>query len=124
MVETLVSSNCSRLKGMFRCLYLCRLTGKSASAGKAVLECLGANAQVLATTHDVELQHLLERNFVTFHFVEDPDLPEIFDYRLHPGISTTKNAIKLLEKVGFPAAIIREARRLVDASQSTAGMHC
>jgi DNA mismatch repair ATPase MutS len=91
-------------------------TPERVAAGKAVLECLGANAQVLVTTHDVELQHLLEPSFLTFHFVEDADLPQVFDYRLHPGLSTTKNAIRLLEKVGFPPAIIREAQRLADAS--------
>jgi DNA mismatch repair ATPase MutS len=91
-------------------------TPERVAAGKAVLESLGAHAQVLVTTHDVELQHLLGPSFLTFHFVENPELPEVFDYRLHPGISTSKNAIKLLEKVGFPPAIVREARRLVDAS--------
>lgn len=91
-------------------------TPERIAAGKAVLECLGAHAQVLVTTHDVELQHLLQPGFVTFHFVEDPDLPEIFDYRLRPGVSTARNAIKLLEKIGFPPAIVREARRLMDAS--------
>ncbi len=91
-------------------------TPERVAAGKAVLESLGAHAQVLVTTHDIELQHLLGPSFLTFHFVEDPELPAVFDYRLHPGISTTKNAIKLLEKVGFPPAIVREARRLADAS--------
>jgi hypothetical protein len=90
-------------------------TPERVAAGKAVLESLGAHAQVLVTTHDVELQHLLGPGFLTFHFVEDPELPEVFDYRLHPGISTSKNAIKLLEKAGFPPAIVREARRLADA---------
>ena len=89
-------------------------TPERVAAGKAVLESLGTHAQVLVTTHDVELQHLLGPSFLTFHFVEDPELPEVFDYRLQPGISTTKNAIKLLEKVGFPPAIVREARRLAD----------
>ncbi len=91
-------------------------TPERVAAGKAVLESLGAHAQVLVTTHDIELQHLLGPSFLTFHFVEDPELPEVFDYRLHPGISTSKNAIKLLEKVGFPPAIVREARRIADAS--------
>src|ERR1700722_15038204 len=91
-------------------------TPERVAAGKAVLESLGAHAQVLVTTHDIELQHLLGPSFLTFHFVEDPELQEVFDYRLHPGISTSKNAIKLLEKVGFPPAIVREARRLADAS--------
>jgi hypothetical protein len=91
-------------------------TPERVAAGKAVLESLGEHAQVLVTTHDIELQQLLGPTFLTFHFVEDPELPEVFDYRLHAGISTTKNAIMLLEKVGFPPAIVREARRLADAS--------
>jgi hypothetical protein len=90
-------------------------TPERVAAGKAVLECLGAHAQALVTTHDIELQHLLGPRFLMFHFIEDPELPEIFGYRLHPGISTSKNAIKLLEKVGFPPSIVREARRLADA---------
>jgi DNA mismatch repair ATPase MutS len=89
-------------------------TPERVGAGKAVLESLGAHAQVLVTTHDIELQHLLGPSFLTFHSVEDPELPEVFDYRLHSGISTSKNAIKLLEKAGFPPAIVREARRLAD----------
>jgi DNA mismatch repair ATPase MutS len=69
------------------------------AAGKAVLESLGGHAHVLVTTHDVELQQLLGPSFLTFHFVEDPKLPEVFDYRLHPGISraaigTTDGAIE------------------------------
>lgn len=90
-------------------------TPERIAAAKAVLESLDAHAQVLVTTHDVELQYLLGPSFLTFHFIENPELPEVFDYRLHSGISTTKNAIKLLEKVGFPPAIVREARRLADA---------
>jgi hypothetical protein len=89
-------------------------TPERIAAGKAVLESIGAHAQVLVTTHDVELQHLLGPTFLTFHFVENPELPEVFDYRVHSGISTAKNAITLLEKVGFPPAVVREARRLAD----------
>jgi DNA mismatch repair ATPase MutS len=87
-------------------------TPERIASGKAVLECLGANAQVLVTTHDVELQNLLGPRFEAFHFVENPDLPEVFDYRLHRGISTSRNAIALLEKLGFPRAVVGEARRL------------
>jgi DNA mismatch repair ATPase MutS len=91
-------------------------TPERVAAGKAVLESIGARTQVLVTTHDIELQRLLGSGFLTFHFVEDPELPEVFDYRLHPGVSSTKNAIRLLEKMGFPDAIVREARRLANAS--------
>jgi hypothetical protein len=90
-------------------------TAERIAAGKAVLESLGAHAQVLATTHDVELQQLLGPGFLTFHFIENPELPEVFDYRLHSGISTARNAIALLEKSGFPSALVGEARRLANA---------
>ncbi len=89
-------------------------TPERIAAGKAVLESLGAHAQVLATTHDVELQQLLGPGFLTFHFIENPELPEVFDYRLHSGISTARNAIELLEKLGFPSDMVREARRLAN----------
>lgn len=32
-----------------------------------------------------------------------------FDYRLHPGAATRRNAIRLLERVGFPPAIVNAA---------------
>jgi DNA mismatch repair ATPase MutS len=85
---------------------------------KAVLAEIGAHAQALVTTHDVELQRLLGDRFVMFHFTEDPDLAEVFDYRLRPGASGSRNAIRLLEKIGFPATVVEEARRL--ASQGDA----
>ena len=78
----------------------------------AVLAEIGGNAQALVTTHDVELQRLLGDKFVMFHFTEDPDLPEVFDYRLRPGASGSRNAIRLLEKIGFPASVVEEARRI------------
>jgi len=82
----------------------------------AVLAQIGANAQALVTTHDVELQRLLGEKFVLFHFTEDPDLAEVFDYRLRPGASGSRNAIRLLEKIGFPASIVEEARRHAESS--------
>jgi hypothetical protein len=85
---------------------------------KAVLAGIGEHAQALVTTHDVELQRLLGERFVMFHFTEDPDLAEVFDYRLRPGASSSRNAIRLLEKIGFPQSVVEEARRL---ASTTAG---
>lgn len=85
-------------------------------AGKAILDDLSQHAQVLATTHDVELQELLSNRFERLHFREDPDVDGFFDYRLRVGANTERNAIRLLERVGFPARIIDEALRLADRS--------
>ncbi|MGH8261235.1 MAG: MutS-related protein, partial [Steroidobacteraceae bacterium] len=84
-------------------------TDERIAAGKAVLDDLSQHAQVLATTHDIELQDLLSERFERLHFREDPDVDGFFDYRLRAGASTERNAIRLLERVGFPTRIIEEA---------------
>jgi predicted ATPase len=79
------------------------------AVAKAVLGAIGARAQLLVTTHDVELQHLLGRNFELFYFQEDPTVETFFDHRLHSGASTQRNAIRVLERLGYPSDIIAEA---------------
>jgi MutS domain V len=83
--------------------------------GKAVLSAISANAQILVTTHDVELQHLLGDRFELFYFQEDPTVESFFDHRLHSGASTQRNAIRVLERLGYPTAIIAEALATVAA---------
>ena len=79
------------------------------ATARAVLDSLSSNAQVLVTTHDVELQALLGERFEPFHFREDPDVDGFFDYRLRPGRATERNAIRLLARLGFPADIVTSA---------------
>jgi hypothetical protein len=84
-------------------------TTERVAAAMAVLLAISQRAQVLATTHDVELQPLLADQFDPFYFQENPAIPGFFDYKLHIGVSTERNAIRVLERLGFPAAIIQEA---------------
>ena len=79
------------------------------ATARAVLESLSANAQVLVTTHDVELQALLGERFELYHFREDPNVEGFFDYRLRPGRATERNAIRLLARMGFPDEIVTSA---------------
>jgi hypothetical protein len=83
------------------------------AAAKAVLSAISRHAQVLATTHDVELQQLLAPDFDLFHFQENPAVQGFFDFELHSGISTQRNAIRVLERMGIPDGIIGEALALV-----------
>jgi len=85
------------------------------AVAKAVLSAIGAMAQILVTTHDVELQHLLGAQFELFHFQENPAVEGFFDHKLHLGASTQRNAIRVLERLGYPAAIISEALATVAA---------
>ncbi len=79
------------------------------AAGRAILESLSDNAIVLATTHDVELQEDIASRYDLYYFQEDPDVENYFDYRLRRGRSSQRNAIRLLEREGFPTDIVAAA---------------
>jgi hypothetical protein len=91
------------------------------AVAKAVLRAISTSAQVLVTTHDVELQHLLGVQFELFHFQENPAVEGFFDHELHSGASTQRNAIRVLERLGYPAAIISEALATVVAVDGSRG---
>ena len=75
------------------------------AVARAVLEALETRAIVLVTTHDVELQAMLGDRYALYHFQENPDAEGWFDYRLRPGPATERNAIRLLDRLGFPRDI-------------------
>ncbi len=87
---------------------------------RAILEALGDNAIVLATTHDVELQALLGSAYRLCHFQEDPDVEDYFDYTLRQGPATERNAIRLLQRMAFPETITDNAMRYAGADSATA----
>jgi hypothetical protein len=91
------------------------------AAGRAVLESLGANAQALVTTHDVELQDDVAHLYDLYYFQEDPEVEGFFDYRLRPGRTTRRNAIRLLARHGFPADVVDKALEYSGHYASLAG---
>lgn len=71
---------------------------------------------VVAATHDTELASLLKETFTTYHLADravNGDL--IFDYRLAPGPSTSRNAIALLARHGAPPQLVARALARVRA---------
>lgn len=70
---------------------------------------------VIVATHDLQLTDILNSIYQNFHFRETmTDTGLFFDYKLHPGKSNGKNAIALLEYVGYPKSIVDGARKLVE----------
>lgn len=64
-----------------------------------------------AATHDIELTYLLEEKYDNHHFSEQvTDGEVLFDYQLRKGRATSRNAIKLLEVMGYEPEIIRRAQ--------------
>ncbi len=87
-------------------------TTERIAAGKAVLARLNRGPHlVLCATHDIELAELLrEDGYELHHFREEVVQGElVFDYRLHTGPLTTRNAIRILELYDYPPELIAEA---------------
>lgn len=87
-------------------------TTERIAAGKAVLAHLNRGPHiVLAATHDIELAELLRGDgYELHHFREEvADGQLVFDYQLHTGPLTTRNAIRILELYDYPPGLIAEA---------------
>lgn len=86
-------------------------TVERVAASTQILKSLGnSKAFVFAATHDVELTSLLEKEYKNYHFRENVTDDEVlFDYKLNKGPATTRNAIKLLQVLGFDKSIVEKS---------------
>jgi DNA mismatch repair ATPase MutS len=88
-------------------------TQERIAANKAVLAYLQPRSWVVAATHDGELGTLLQSCFVEYHFCETVTADDwYFDYRLKAGPLTTRNAIRLLARLHYPAQVVADAQAL------------
>lgn len=86
------------------------------AASTEILRFLG-NRGILcfAATHDIELTGLLNKSFDNYYFQEEVQDGDIsFPYRLQKGRASTRNAIRLLELIGYDRSITEKAARLAD----------
>lgn len=62
----------------------------------------------IVATHDRELVNILKENYEFYYFSEKVDTRKglSFDYKIKKGVSQTRNAIKLLDYMGYPKKII------------------
>ena len=81
------------------------------AASTQILKSLGSSGILcFAATHDIELTELLQDDFDNYHFEEDVrDGDVFFNYRLKEGKATSRNAIKLLELMGYDKDVIKKA---------------
>ncbi len=83
------------------------------AASVAVLQhLLRSHGLYLLATHDGNLTELADgRTVRNFHFRENLTSAElVFDYTLHEGPARTRNALRILEREGYPEQLVAEAR--------------
>jgi hypothetical protein len=76
----------------------------------SVLDYLAAHDLTLAATHDLDVAAQADPRFVRGHFCELDELAGLFDRKLRPGVAPSSNALALLERAGYPAAIVEAVR--------------
>lgn len=99
--------------------------------GTNTIERIAASSQILrsltaehvlpmAATHDIELSYILQDDFDNYHFEEEiKDHDVIFNYILQKGRATTRNAIRLLEMIGYDKQIVQEAQEAAAHFEAT-----
>lgn len=86
-----------------------------AASTQILFSMTGQDIQCFAATHDIELTQLLSDVYENYHFEEEiKDGDVLFNYQLQPGKATTRNAIKLLEIMGYEKKIIEDAQKQAD----------
>lgn len=86
-----------------------------AASSQLLQELAGKNVMCFAATHDIELTYLLEDTYHNYHFQELLSEGDIsFDYLLKEGRANSRNAIRLLELIGFSKDTVEQAKKRVD----------
>ncbi len=91
-------------------------TAERIAASTEILRYLsGKKLLCFAATHDLELTTLLNRYFDNYHFSEQvTNEGVIFDYCLKEGKATSRNAIRLLQMMGYPRHLTSGAMEAVE----------
>lgn len=77
-----------------------------ASSSEILAYLTGKGAMCFAATHDIELTNMLKNYYSNYHFEEHVDEENVlFDYKLRKGPANTRNAIKLLNMIGYDKVI-------------------
>ena len=85
------------------------------AAATSVLKYLAKYNLLFVTTHDIELQKLLDDKFNMYHFSEQIEAGKhYFNYQIQSGPTSSRNAIKLLELKGYPKNVVKEANNLAE----------
>lgn len=91
-----------------------------AASSRILRELTGNWMLAFAATHDIELSYILEGIFHNYHFEEEVKDNEVtFSYMIQNGRATTRNAIKLLDVLGYDKKVVEAARNAAEEFERT-----
>ncbi|MDC7287166.1 DNA mismatch repair protein MutS [Blautia schinkii] len=91
-----------------------------AASSRILRELTGNWMLSFAATHDIELSYILEGIFHNYHFEEEVKDNEVtFSYMIQNGRATTRNAIKLLDVLGYDKKVVDAARNAAEEFERT-----
>ncbi len=74
----------------------------------------GGNSLSIAATHDMELGDRIGDCYDFYHFSEDVSRDGLFfDYTIKEGLSATRNAVRIMEYLGYPQDMIVKIKKRV-----------
>ena len=91
-----------------------------AASSRILRSLVKKNVLPLAATHDIELSYILEDVYENYHFEEEiVENDVLFNYLIKEGRATSRNAIKLLEIIGYDKKIIEDAQDAAKKFETT-----
>ncbi|MGH4122778.1 MAG: MutS-related protein [Clostridium sp.] len=76
------------------------------------------NSLVAVATHDLDITNMLGDLYECYYFTENVGEQGLeFDYQIRKGVSSTRNAIKVLEFMGYPKEITYRTNERISKSQ-------
>jgi hypothetical protein len=86
-----------------------------AAASQLLKHMSGLNALTIVATHDIELTDMVKGEYDVYYFDEDVGTEGlIFDYHLRKGIAPTRNAVKILDYLGYPKEIVENSKAIMN----------
>lgn len=74
----------------------------------------------VAATHDIELSYILEDSYQNYHFEEEVQEHQVvFRYLLQKGRASTRNAIRLLDMLGYEESLVKDAGEAAQRFEDT-----
>lgn len=91
-----------------------------AASSRILASLCSPHVLAFAATHDIELTYILEDLYQNYHFEEEiRDNQVIFSYLLREGRATSRNAIRLLELIGYDSRLVQEAQKAAAEFENT-----